>query len=42
MDFNVTTRDSNLKNGQRAVIVQVVGEVDGYTAPRMKDTGPEA
>lgn len=37
MEFNVTTRDTNLANGQRAVIVEVVGEVDVYTAPRLKD-----
>ena len=37
MDFTVTTRDTTLANGQRAVVVQVVGEVDVYTAPRLKD-----
>jgi len=37
MDFSVTTRDATLANGQRAAIAHVVGEVDVYTAPRLKD-----
>lgn len=37
MDFSVTTRDATLTDGQRAAIAQVIGEVDVYTAPRLKD-----
>ncbi len=37
MEFTVTTRDTALAGDQRAVVVQVVGEVDVYTAPRLKD-----
>ncbi|MBI3947677.1 MAG: STAS domain-containing protein [Armatimonadetes bacterium] len=37
MDFVVTTKDATIGDNRRAVIVQVVGEVDVYTAPRLKD-----
>lgn len=37
MDFVVTTRDAAITGGPRAVVVEVVGEVDVYTAPRLKD-----
>lgn len=37
MDFSVSSKDATLANGQRAVITKVVGEVDVYTAPRLKD-----
>ncbi|NLC57769.1 MAG: STAS domain-containing protein [Armatimonadetes bacterium] len=37
MDFSVATKDAALANGQPAVVAEVVGEVDVYTAPRLKD-----
>jgi anti-sigma B factor antagonist len=37
MDFSVATKDATLAGGPRATIVQVVGEVDVFTAPRLKD-----
>ncbi|HOM82714.1 MAG TPA: STAS domain-containing protein [Armatimonadota bacterium] len=37
MDFSVSSKDATLANGQRAVITKVVGKVDVYTAPRLKD-----
>lgn len=37
MDFSVTSNDVTLASGQRAVVAKVVGEVDVYTAPRLKD-----
>lgn len=37
MDFSVVNKETKLAGGQRAVVVQVVGEVDVYTAPRLKD-----
>lgn len=37
MDFSVTTKEAALPNGQPVVIASVVGEVDVYTAPRLKD-----
>lgn len=37
MDFGVSCRKVTLANGQQAAVAEVVGEVDIYTAPLLKD-----